>query len=212
MDYGANLLMGIYKSKNFSIYISPKTGGTTIRSWLVYSETETLEVHDGGNGYITQNGIGQKIITNMGYWYKQFKEVESLCKVCVKRDPVSRFLSCYTDKILRERNADLSVDDILNDWDSLKTGRQDPLNPGTYYLANHFLPQTHYLGSDFSYYDTVFDISEVGTKLKVFLEEKLNCELPELHTRKQTKKPEVTEEQIEKIKEIYAIDYQNGWC
>ena len=204
--------MGIYKSKNFSIYISPKTGGTTIRSWLVFSETDTLEIQDNGNGYVTQNGIGQQLITNMGYWYKGFKEVNSSCKVCVKRDPVSRFLSCYTDKILRERIVDLSIDDILNDWDSLKTGRGDPLNPGTYYLANHFLPQTYYLGDNKKYYDIVFDVKEVGTKVKTFLEEKLEIEIPELHTRKQEKKPELTEDQVEKIKEIYAVDYKNGWC
>jgi len=204
--------MGIYKNKDFAFYISPKTGGTTIRSWLVFSETDTLEIENNGNGYVTQNGIGQQLITNMGYWYKGFKEVNSSCKVCVKRDPVSRFLSCYTDKILRERIVDLTIDDILNDWDTLKTGREDPLNPGTYYLANHFLPQTYYLGENKNYYDLVFDVKEVGTKVKTFLEKKLEIELPKLHTRKQSKKPEVNEEQIEKIKEIYAIDYKNGWC
>ena len=204
--------MGIYKSKNFSIYISPKTGGTTIRSWLVFSETDTLEIQDNGNGYITQNGIGQQLVTNMGYWYKEFKELDSLVKICMKRDPVSRFLSCYTDKILRERNCDLSIDNILDDWDCLKTGRKDPLNPGTYYLANHFLPQTYYLGSNIDYYDHVFDVSEVGTKVKKFLEEKLDCILPELHTRKQENKPELTNDQVVKIREIYAVDYKNGWC
>jgi hypothetical protein len=204
--------MGIYKNKDFAFYISPKTGGTTIRSWLVFSETDTLEIENNGNGYVTQNGIGQQLITNMGYWYKGFKEVNSSCKVCVKRDPVSRFLSCYTDKILRERIVDLTIDDILNDWDTLKTGREDPLNPGTYYLANHFLPQTYYLGENKNYYDLVFDVKEVGTKVKTFLEKKLEIELPKLHTRKQSKKPEVNGEQIEKIKEIYAIDYKNGWC
>ena len=62
--------MGIYKNKDFAFYISPKTGGTTIRSWLVFSETDTLEIENNGNGYVTQNGIGQQLITNMGYWYK----------------------------------------------------------------------------------------------------------------------------------------------
>ena len=204
--------MGIYKNKDFAFYISPKTGGTTIRSWLVYSETGTLEVADSGNGYLEQNGIGYQLIENMGYYFKKFKEVNSPVKVCVKRDPVSRFLSCYTDKILRERTANLSIDDILNNWDVLNTGREDSLNPGTYYLANHFLPQTHYLGDSKEYYDIIFDVKEVGTRVKTFLEEKLKIELPELHTRKQNKKPEVTEEQVEKIKEIYSVDYQNGWC
>ena len=115
----------------------------------------------------------------------------------------------------------MTIDDILNDWDTLKTGREDPLNPGTYYLANHFLPQTYNLLVKEinkkliiikNYYDLVFDVKEVGTKVKTFLEKKLEIELPKLHTRKQSKKPEVNGEQIEKIKEIYAIDYKNGWC
>lgn len=204
--------MGIYKGRDFAFYISPKTGGTTIRSWIVYSQTETLELQSlGGDEYSIQNGIGQQLITNMGYYYKGFKEVNSPVKVCVKRDPVSRFLSCYTDKILRERCANLTVDDILNDQNVLKQGRLDGVNPG-YYLENHFLPQTHYLGEDISYYDIVFDVSEVGTKVKNFLEEKLGCNLPELHTRKQEKKPDLTEDQVAKIKQIYAIDYKNQWC
>jgi hypothetical protein len=204
--------MGIYKNKDFAFYISPKTGGTTIRSWLVYSETETLEVVDSGNGYLEQNGIGYQLIENMGYYFKKFKEVNSPIKACVKRDPVSRFLSCYTDKVLREGVINASIDDLLNDWSRLKSGRQDPLNPGTYYLENHFLPQSYYLGENKDYYDFVFDVKETSTKIKSFLEEKLDIELPELHTRKQSKKPEVTEEQVEKIKEIYAVDYENGWC
>ena len=204
--------MGIYKNKDFAFYISPKTGGTTIRSWLVYSETETLELVNSGNGYLEQNGIGNQMIVNMGYYFKQFKEVKSPIKVCVKRDPVSRFLSCYTDKVLREGIVKVSIDELLSNWDCLKTGREDPLKPGSYYLENHFLPQTYYLGSNIDYYDHVFDVSEVGTKVKKFLEEKLDCTLPELHTRKQEKKPELTNDQVAKIKEIYAVDYKNGWC
>jgi len=204
--------MGIYKGRDFAVYISPKTGGTTIRSWLVYSETETLELVNSGNGYLEQNGIGNQMIVNMGYYFKQFKEVKSPIKVCMKRDPVSRFLSCYTDKVLREGIIKVSIDELLSNWDCLKTGREDPLKPGSYYLENHFLPQTYYLGSNIDYYDHVFDVSEVGIKVKKFLEDKLDCTLPELHTRKQEKKPELTNDQVAKIKEIYAVDYKNGWC
>jgi hypothetical protein len=204
--------MGIYRGRDFAFYISPKTGGTTIRSWIVYSQTETLELQSlGGDEYSIQNGIGQQLITNMGYYYKGFKEVNSPVKVCVKRDPVSRFLSCYTDKILREKCAKLSIDNILDDPNCLKQGRLDGLNPG-YYLENHFLPQTHYLGNDKSYYDIVFDTREVSTSIRDFLSSKLGCDLPDLHTRKQKKKPELTQEQVAKIKELYAIDYKNQWC
>ena len=203
--------MGIYSNKQFAFYISPKTGGTTIRSWIVYSQTETIEVQQyGGDGYSIQNGIGQQIITNMGYWYKGFKETDAPVRACVKRDPVSRFISCYTDKILRERIANLSIDDILNNPDSLKQGRLDGLNPG-YYLENHFLPQTHYLGNDKSYYDIVFDTKQVSTEIREFLQQHLECELPALHTRKQSKKPSLTEEQVSKVKEMYSVDYDNGW-
>lgn len=206
--------MGIYNEKDFSFYISPKTGGTTIRSWLVFSETKTLELQNDGDGYFSQNYIGSQLITNMGYWYKGFKELDSSYKVCIKRDPVERFLSCYTDKIIREsyiNNFNITIDELLDNWDCLKSGREDPLKPGTYYLENHFLPQTYYIGNDKNYYDRVFDISEISTSVKEFLEDKLKCILPDLHTRKQNKKPSLTESNIKKIKEIYSVDYQNGW-
>jgi hypothetical protein len=150
----------------------------------------------------------------MGYWYKGFKESDSPVKVCIKRDPVERFLSCYTDKIVRENyinNFNVSIDELLDNWDCLKSGREDPLKPGTYYLENHFLPQSYYIGDDKSYYDHVFDTREVGTTVKKFLEERLECNLPELHTRKQTQKPSLNKTQIQKIQKIYEIDYQNGW-
>jgi len=206
--------MGIYNGKDFSFYISPKTGGTTIRSWLVYSETGTLEIQNESDGYTSLNHIGSQLIFNMGYYYKDFKKINSPCKVCIKRDPVERFLSCYTDKVIREKNINnfnLSIDELLDNWNSLKSGRIDSRKPGTFYLENHFLPQTNYIGNSKDYYDYVFDITDLNTKVKQFLEDKLKCDLPNLHTRKQIKKPNLNKGQIDKIKKIYEIDYENGW-
>ena len=59
----------------------------------------------------------------------------------------------------------------------------------------------------------MFDISEVSTNLKSYLEDKWDIGLPDLHARNSGngRKFDLTTRQINKVKEIYREDFENGW-
>ena len=62
-------------------------------------------------------------------------------------------------------------------------------------------------------YEKVFDVKEVNTKLKKYLEDRWDIGLPQLHARNNgLNKFDLTTSQIKKIKTIYNQDYKNGWC
>ena len=56
-------------------------------------------------------------------------------------------------------------------------------------------------------------MSEVGTKLKEYLEDKWKVSLPNLHARNSggRRKFDLTTSQIRKLEEIYKEDFNNGW-
>jgi hypothetical protein len=217
-------------TNNFSIYECPKVGGSTLRTWISYVGTDYKELkyllEYKENGYISESSITYNSIEEFGYDFSLFKEVEGE-KICIKRDPVDRFISCYFDKILREKNiSEASIDGKVNyeylDYfldnfyevlDSHTKVHYSQRDTGVKYLWYHFIPQTEHYGINKFYYNKIFDVSEIGTKLKSYLEEKWDIELQQIHCRKQVNKNlELTESQIGKIKEIYKEDYTNGWC
>ena len=79
----------------------------------------------------------------------------------------------------------------------------------------HFAPQTRQFGTDRDYYTHVFDISEVGTTYREYLNDKWGTDLPILHTRNSTKanfdKAVLSPTQIERIQKFYEEDYTAGW-
>jgi hypothetical protein len=217
------------QNNNFSIYECPKVGGSTLRTWISYAGTEYknlnyfVEYKD--NGYISESTLTYNSIEEFGYDFSLFKEVEGE-KICIKRDPVERFISCYTDKIIREKNITEAlngsevnyeyIDHFLdNFYGILETHEKihySQRDSGVKYLWYHFIPQTFHYGNDISYYDYVFDVSEINTSLKTYLESKWKIELPLIHCRNQKdSKITLTEEQKEKVKNIYKEDYENGW-
>jgi hypothetical protein len=215
---------------NFSIYECPKVGGSTLRTWISYAGTDYKELkyllEYKENDYISESSLTYNSIEEFGYDFSLFKEVEGE-KICIKRDPVDRFISCYFDKILRERNiSEASIDGKVNyeylDYfldnfyevlDSHTKIHYSQRDTGVKYLWYHFIPQTEHYGNNKLYYSKIFDVSEIGTKLKTYLEKKWDLELPQIHCRKQVNKNlELSKTQISKIIEIYKEDYSNGWC
>lgn len=195
--------MGIHTDKDFSFYISPKTGGTTIRHWIAY--------------YINKGPVTQEerisIVKKAGYHYGGYRKSMTSLNVCIKRNPLDRFVSCYTDKILFEKMSQFSIEHLLLNWNTcLDKGPVDNFQPGKQ-LKNHFKTQTNYLGSDKNYFDIVFDTSEINTTVKEFLEDHWKIKLPDVHERKhKLTKPTLTPEQKRQVMKRYEIDYNNGWC
>lgn len=203
---------------DFAIYDAPKTGGTTLRLWICYAGTGELMTESpfAGTKYFKDNRKSYDQLMEWGYeLLNGFGNPDVSTKVCLKRDPVKRFISCYRDKILLEKRCNVSVDDLLDHYDEVVSRvPQYMWDMKTSYIKFHFDPQTFHFGNDVGFFDNVFDVSEIGTGVKSFLEDRWKIELPDIHARDGrgiVPELDLTPKQIEKIKNFYQIDYDNGW-
>ena len=91
----------------FEFYNAPKNGGTTVRMWLKYAEGG-LPADFSRDGYYTLAKVGMpRQWTDTVMVPQPFFQpgAEGNRRWCITRDPVERFISAYTDKILLERLA-----------------------------------------------------------------------------------------------------------
>lgn len=212
---------------NTEFYDAPKNGGANIRMWLKYAEGGLKNFHN----------------TNTHYYYLDYTPGENQdlsppkswvdntttffiptntnnVKWCIVRDPIERFISAYTDKILFEQAATWSIDECI---DLLESGKilelANSKNPSTVwpeqYIAYHLLGQNHWFGNSRDYFDFIFHLSEMD-KVKQFCEDTIfNISLPNLHARNQSlsgiKKPKLSALQTTRLELVFAKDYKIGW-
>ena len=192
------------------IYDAPKTGGTTLRFWLYYIKTGKLPDIDnnqpGKFSYVSASKSFSSNINELGYQMVQFRKYsESSTKICILRDPVSRFVSCFNDKLIRENRwkrfssmkSPTDLEGFLCDMQKLSPsfkwkvkkllGYNNDMKGN--YLRFHFAPLVYHYGSNPNYYDKVFWTHEINTTLKCFLEDLFCLDLPMLHTRNISNSP-----------------------
>ena len=204
------------KKHDFIIREVPKCGSTTIRSWIYYSQVNNLQlVRAPGyeEFYYEDDKIYQHISQN-GYVMDVFSEYEGE-SICIKRDPVKRFISCYADKIVREKWLNVSLSDFIDNFEKYVDVNAKHKQHHTEYgfIWYHFAPQVNQLGPSRDNYTHVFDIKELSTTAKEYLEDKWKIQLPELHCRNNKRYTfRLSPKQIAKVEEIYSVDYQAGWC
>lgn len=117
-------------------------------------------------------------------------------RICVVRDPVERFVSAYSNRVLFHRDMDVSLEDLVAD-------------PPKYWAINdHFRPQYYFLGTDPSYYTHIFRVSQIG-EIADMVSSLVGR--PIVPVRMQTGgtdlKPELTDDQFARVKEAYREDY-----
>lgn len=137
-------------------------------------------------------------------------------RIAVRRDPIDRFKSACKF-ILQERAyfirhgraGDLpEISDILDDViDSVYNGTVK---------NNHFYTQTWYMGKPEDY-DMVVHISELNRVLALIEEAcgRTPGSLSKLHENKTHLKlysDAISPEQLDKLYDLYAKDFKNGWC
>lgn len=204
----------------YEFYDVPKNGGTTVRLWLKHAE-QGLPEDFNLDGYYTLAKIGLPRGWNdtvMGDEQFFSPGIESNRRWCIVRDPVDRFISAYTDKILREALAPWNVEDCLNmlgSGEMKQIAREGP-NMQHKQAACHLLGQCHWLGYERCYFDHVFKITEME-QVRVFCQKHVfHIPLPAFHGRNQDKsgttRVALSDAQTEKVKRINAADYAVGWC
>ena len=124
----------------------------------------------------------------------------------------------YKDKIVKEKrcgNPPPSFSDFTSNFASFIKDYDFPhgANKNLNFLEHHFSSQALILGSNEDYYEHIFDISEINTKVKSYLEKRWGIELPFLHCRKAKTSEDVkpSRKDLRNIEEIYRIDLSCNW-
>lgn len=201
-------------------YSAPKNAGTTVRMWAKQFETGLRDSDLCTGGYDTLASVGLPRIwsdVSGDLTWPVFRPTESQnLKWCIKRDPLDRFVSGYTDKILRERLAIWTIDECVEMLESGEMERLAASRRPHWLAALHLVPQVAWLGTTTTYFQRVFDIAAMD-RVREFCESHVfKMPLGRLHARNlscsDTPKVSLTAGQRRRLESIFAPDYRAGWC
>jgi hypothetical protein len=202
-SYYARFTNGIGQKLVF--YICPKNANTSIKSLFVSHlnlDQEFIFVGDNIPKYMCKAEDFQNK-TNLVDFMPAKQPFAPLAsdivdiKACIIRDPLKRFISAYSNRILWHKDQVISIDQMLED---LLTST---------FSNDHFLPQSFFLGHNLSYYEWCFDIDDfdlMAQKINQFFKKELP--FPKLQTRGDKDSIQLSNDQIDKIKLIYQSDYE----
>lgn len=133
--------------------------------------------------------------------------VDNPVRLVVKRDPVKRFVSGYTNRVLHHNKLGGMKPDIsefIKRFDHFYTKYSD--------IETHFRPQVSFFGLDKSIFTHVFDTSQMHLVKELF-EDTYKRNFPDLQLQQggNTQKPILTQEQEDWIRKRYEADYAAGW-
>ena len=124
-------------------------------------------------------------------------------RIAIVRDPVDRIVSVYRDRIVKKNRADLSWEQFIKDFDSIRRDNED--------IHNHSHPQTDHLGMDSTLYSRIYDISEIHRFTQYVVCELCLSKTYRTHRRKRVHAdvpmPQVTDRDRDFIGEYYKEDY-----
>ena len=185
--------MNFDKTKSFWIgdsldyYIIPKNGCSSVRHMMLQTINDIPDLND-------HYDSGYSIINFKTKLFRYYKPVRSgVIKFAIKRDPVDRFISAYSDIVLFRKKENRTVEEILQ---------------GNY-KDKHFNTQTYFAGSA-DMYDYVFDVTEMN-KVAELISDYTNINIRVQHIRKTKNKIRLQHSQVKLIEEFYKEDYENGW-
>ena len=175
----------IFKPKLF-YYPVPKNAGTSLRNCFFEIE----------NGWpyreMVIDGKPLKLFQLMGVpvAFQPAPEWRDFLKIAVVRDPISRLVSAYKNRVLYFQQISRSDFESYNIPSSLT--KEPDLNTFIEYLpeyrkipsiAHHTNPQTFFLGDNIGYFDRIFRFEKLR-EVETFLGDRINATvtLPELRT------------------------------
>lgn len=128
---------------------------------------------------------------------EKFRKRPADFRVCIVRDPVKRFLSMYSNRILFHRDHDVSFDDFVEDIAHFQE------------INGHFRSQVYFLGTDPDYYTHIFNIKQLAGLGELMTKVSGRPVKPvRLQTKGGETKPEMTPEHEERIRAVYREDYE----
>jgi hypothetical protein len=157
----------IMPAQRMAFFFSPKSGGTSLRAFLFHAE----------NGFPFRDYWvqGSRVDANMlaaNYRFNRIDhgELTGFRRFALVRDPIKRFLSGYSNRVLHYR--ELSIEAAGRDL--LREGLPPDPDIGTFLenyvgylscskpLARHFLKQQKFIGTEPDYFERIFQLERVG--------------------------------------------------
>lgn len=182
---------------------TPKTGSRTVIGLMALAKNPRL-IFDYPKWFCTHNreAVYPELRQMVGSWQHTYP-VKTDIRFCIIRDPVKRFVSGYTNRILFHRDlTPVPFDEFVSRFEEFRDAE--------ILVAEHFKPQVDFIGTDPSYYTHVFntDIS-MGLLFELF-EDVYNRPFPRLRLQQGGNdiKVDVTDQQRAKIQELFAEDYR----
>lgn len=130
-----------------------------------------------------------------------FKKERADYKFCVVRDPVDRFISGYTDRIMYHGYIPyMPFEEFVTNFQYYQKQYEE--------VEHHFRPQTAFIGNKVSYYDKVYYLNDLE-KCLLDLESLLDINITRAAREMiyPSKKPVPAQEQISFIQDMYRKDY-----
>lgn len=205
------------ETNGFSIYESPKSGSEAIRTWVYYAGTS--EAKASTDQYYFGKDDTFESLSEFGYRDTEFLVTQARVKIALYRDPVERFISTFYSTRLANKYFDTTLDYFLENFDEVIESSPHKMYNGENFLKFMFSTQTYHLGPSKKYYNHVVTYRNYDS-IRDYLQKTWGVGLPELQLPN-TQEPcsftghvcefDLTTRQKNKVKEIYAEDYENGW-
>ncbi|MEY8879920.1 sulfotransferase family 2 domain-containing protein [Donghicola sp. XS_ASV15] len=200
---------------NIAYFSVPKVACTSLKRMFYFAES--------GEDFKPFFRNGKKIYVHKLYPCTAFSKIDSMkiqsyFKICVVRDPVSRFLSCYSNRVqhhwdlAKGKLSDVAVTSGALPNPSLEdfVDRIELYRRYSHSIWHHTNSQCFFLGREKDFYSKVYTMSELDTlRCDMSSITKMNLELP--HVQKGGKKLNqsvLSSNAKEKIRKMYDVDYQ----
>lgn len=194
-------------------YHAPKNGSRTVLGYLALTKEPNLYKEHPEYFNPVFDEVYQPLRDRVGKLGKHHYEpslvpvVDNPIRLVIKRDPVKRFVSGYTNRVLHHNRLGGMKPDI-----SEFIKRFDHFNSRYSDIETHFRPQVNFFGLDKSSYTHIFDISQMYL-VKELLEDTYEISLPDIQLQQggNTQKPKLTKDQEAWVEKRYEEDYDAGW-
>jgi hypothetical protein len=235
------------------LYTASKIAGTTVRLWVVNAiSAYIIQTKGKGNHPPASNAeldalaatlprplsldvlkstgasvdqVAQAIAElRVSYHFGFFAPLDCRHRYCITRDPVSRFISCISQKLGKEKFIAIrDTQHLIDNFDDLCLKPLSQISSEFSFneqwenwqkiiVPRHFAPQYYSFGNNIDYFTQTFDISEVNTLVRQLLSAHFNQNIPARVANKGQKILPLTSTQISAVEKIYKQDYNCGYC
>lgn len=178
----------IMPAQRMAFFFSPKAGGTSLRAFLFHAENGfAFREHSVQGNRVHANSL----VANYRFNRVDHGPLEGYRRFALLRDPVRRFLSGYSNRVLhyRELSIEAAGEQLLSEGLAPDPDIVTFVDNYVGYLrcskplARHFLKQQKFVGADPAYYERIFKLEELD-KLMAFVNGETGTEakMPRLQT------------------------------